>query len=59
MKKTTRRKLVLGRETVKSMVTELPVGRFQEIDGAARKQTTSMDCGCTEEHTGCSTVGNP
>lgn len=37
------------------MVTEVPIGRFQEIEGAARRQTTA-DCGCTEEETGCSVV---
>lgn len=51
-----RRKLVLGVETVKTMVTEVPVGRLQDIGGAMRRRNT--DTQCTEEETGCSIVSN-
>ena len=56
MKKTTkRRKLVLGREIVKSLTTELTGRHLQDVHGGQPPKSETCP-GCSEPQTGCTTT---
>jgi hypothetical protein len=56
MKKTTTRKLVLGREVVKALVTELQVTRLQDARGGLITDNGSMGCSGPNCSDDCSSI---
>lgn len=56
MKKTSKSRLILDRETVKALVVELSTDQLRYVEGGILRNGSNFECGSSRPECGCPTI---